>query len=43
MIKLYEKKKELMEAGGETYKYNFFDLVFEKLKKERYQDIFNKD
>ena len=42
MIRLYNKRKKLIESSGKIYKYHFFDLVFEKMRKERYSEIFEK-
>jgi len=43
MIRLYENKKALIESSGETYKYHFFDCVFEVLKNVKYADVFAED
>jgi len=36
MIQLYTRKKEILESSGLKYKMSFFDVVFERIKKERY-------
>ena len=41
MIRLYLKKKEIIEASGLTYKYSMFDLIFIVLIKEKYNHIFD--
>ena len=43
MIRLYLIKRSLIEHAGFVYKFNFFDLVFEVLKREKYGTLFKQE
>ena len=43
MVTIYDKKREIIRSSGLSYKYSFFDLVFEMIRKERYYEYFERD
>ena len=41
MMRITQKKKELIELAGYEYRWSFFDIVFEVVRVERYEKIMN--
>jgi hypothetical protein len=39
MMRLSQKKKEIIESAGMKFRWSFFDLVFEIVRVERYEKI----
>lgn len=41
MMKLSQKKKEIIESAGLKFRWSFFDVVFELVRVERYEKVIN--
>lgn len=41
MMKLSQKKKEIIESAGMKFRWSFFDVVFELVRVERYEKVAN--